>query len=145
MHKLQGLSKAERLSSRKAIERLFAEGKSLKAYPIRLLYLPLTEAEARASVLPSSSKLADETPRFQVLFSVPKRLVRKAVHRNRIKRQLREAFRLNKANYASELKNYYLIALIYMSREQQPFAQTQDKLKEAFLRLLSTDTSTNSA
>ena len=68
-----------------------------------------------------------------------------AVHRNRIKRQLREAFRLNKANYASELKNYYLIALIYMSREQQPFAQTQDKLKEAFLRLLSTDTSTNSA
>ena len=75
-----GLKKAERLCSKKSIDALFAgsDSKSLSAYPIRAVYKNTEEAGIR------------------ILVSVSKRRFRHAVDRNRVKRQLREAYRLNK-------------------------------------------------
>ena len=75
-----GLKKAERLCSKKAIDALFAgsDSKSLSAYPIRIVFRNTEEADIR------------------ILVSVSKRRFRHAVDRNRVKRQLREAYRLNK-------------------------------------------------
>ena len=75
-----GLKKTERLCSKKAIDTLFTctDSKSLSAYPIRVVYRHTEEAGIR------------------ILVSVSKKRFRHAVDRNRVKRQLREAYRLNK-------------------------------------------------
>ncbi len=74
--------KAERLKSRKVIELLFKDGKSFGAYPLRLVFLKNEEPRSNAPV--------------QFTVSVPKRSFKSAVARNRIKRKVREAWRLNK-------------------------------------------------
>jgi ribonuclease P protein component len=75
-----GLKKTERLCSKKAIDALFSgtDSKSLSAFPIRVVYRHTEEAG------------------FRILVSVSKKRFRHAVDRNRVKRQLREAYRLNK-------------------------------------------------
>ena len=80
-----GLKKAERLCGKKAIDALFAgtDSKSLSAYPIRIVFRPTEEAGIR------------------ILVSVSKKRFRHAVDRNRVKRQLREAYRQNKHILAS--------------------------------------------
>ncbi len=76
--------KSERIHFLKQIDELFGGGKSraLSAFPIRVVYRYV-------------HRLPTEAP-FQVLISVPKRNLKHAVDRNRVKRQLREAFRKNK-------------------------------------------------
>jgi ribonuclease P protein component len=75
------LPKEERLSLKRQIEQLFSVGHSFIAYPIRIVYRPLT---------------SDEPPVTAILVSVSKRRFKRAVDRNRIRRLLREVYRLNK-------------------------------------------------
>lgn len=82
------LSRDERLRSPKDIDLLFAQGKRLAKYPILMVFLPVQNPEY---------------PPIRVLFSVSKKKFRKAVDRNRIKRLMREAFRLQKAKWISLL------------------------------------------
>lgn len=74
----QGFPKSEHLKSKKAIDELFLKKHSVKGYPIRLMFHQ------------------NEEESHKVGFVVPKRLIRLAVNRNKIKRQLREAYRLQK-------------------------------------------------
>lgn len=76
--------KRERMVSNKLIDKLFSGGQSRSAavYPIRAVYMLAPREEVGVPV--------------QVLLSVSKRRFKRAVKRNRVKRQLREAFRLNK-------------------------------------------------
>ncbi|MCD8202783.1 MAG: ribonuclease P protein component [Prevotella sp.] len=76
--------KEERICSRKLIEQLFGGGcsRALTAFPIRLVYMKTETCEGK--------------PPVQVLISVSKRHFKRAVKRNRVKRQLREAYRKNK-------------------------------------------------
>jgi len=73
----------EKLKSRKAIDGLFARGRSVVHFPLRVKYV----------VLP----LTDAAPTAQAGFTVSKKHFKRAVQRNRIKRLLREAYRLQKA------------------------------------------------
>ncbi|WP_317045208.1 ribonuclease P protein component [Formosa algae] len=73
--------KTEKLKSKITIEKLFTEGKSVSAYPLRLVYLK-TSFEDNVTI--------------KAGVSVSKRNFKLAVDRNRIKRLLREAYRLNK-------------------------------------------------
>lgn len=76
-------TKAERICSRRIIDRLFGGGNpSMAAFPLRAVYMP-TDATL-------------EQPSVAVLISVPKRKLHHAVDRNRMKRQVREAYRRNK-------------------------------------------------
>jgi len=90
------LGKEERLKSRKIIGRLYAEGKSIKAYPLRMMYLQT----AHTSDFPC-----------QVGVSVPKRNFKRAVDRNRIKRLLRESYRLEKYTVYSEVNEKIIIKI----------------------------------
>jgi ribonuclease P protein component len=81
MAKRFGLNKGEKLKSRKQIEDLFANGKSFAVFPIRVTY----------QFLP-----AEPEPGLQIGVTASKRHYKKAVDRNRIKRLLREAYRLQK-------------------------------------------------
>ena len=90
--------KIERLCSKKVIDALFTGGnKSFSAFPLRVVYMERSE------------------PGAQVLISVSKRRFKHAVDRNRIKRQIREAYRLNKDILPAE-KGLYL-AFIWLSDE----------------------------
>jgi len=78
------LSKEERICSRNLIEKLFTGGmsRSMTAFPLRAVYM-VTDRE-------------EEVPQARVMVSVSKRYFKRAVKRNRVKRQVREAYRKNK-------------------------------------------------
>ena len=84
----QILHKKERVCGRKQVERLFCEGNScsLSAFPVRMVYICSPKAEVDNS----------EGVAAKILVSVSKRKFKRAVKRNRVKRQLREAYRKNK-------------------------------------------------
>ena len=114
-------SKAERLCSKKLIERLFGgEGKSFPAFPLRVVYMPLTEEEMAADV--------------SILVSVPKKRFKRAVKRNRVKRQVREAYRRNKhilteALAAQEGAPRMALAFIWLDGKLHPSVEVEQKVK----------------
>lgn len=115
--------KAERLCSKKTIEALFAGGhKSVSVYPIRAVFMPV------------SKEAADHT---QLLISVSKRHFKHAVDRNRVKRQLREAYRLNKHLLLSTLPEgqHMAIAFIWLSDDLFKSDTIQTKVKKLLLRI----------
>lgn len=118
------LSKAERLSSKLLIEKLFAgEAKSFSAYPLRLVFIPVEEQ------VPASAS---------ILISVPKKRFKRAVHRNRVKRQIREAYRKNKHTLLELLEEKevnVIMAFIYLSDEIIPTALVEEKVKILLGRL----------
>ena len=97
--KAAGFGKAEKLKSRKQIDALYAGGRSLAVFPLRVKYrfLPGT-----ANVVP-----------IQAGVSVSKRAFKRAVDRNRIKRLLREAYRLQKADLLQTAATQQLQAHIF--------------------------------
>lgn len=108
--------KKEKLSSKKLIEELFNKGSSSYLYPFRLFSL---------------GKLPPDQDFPQVLVSVSKRNFKRAVDRNRIKRQIREAYRLNKKAIFSELKSDYIplhLAILYTSKDKMEFKKLEEKL-----------------
>jgi ribonuclease P protein component len=93
--------KSERLTSQILIDKLFAGGNaSMAAFPLRVVYMQMEKAEG--SRIMGSGEDAEgldapeEYPPVSVLVSVPKKRFRHAVDRNRMKRLVREAYRLNK-------------------------------------------------
>lgn len=83
--------KKERIVSRRLMERLFGGGvsRSMSAFPVRVVYMMVERGSHDAPV--------------QVLITVSKRHFKRAVKRNRVKRQMREAFRHNKQILADAL------------------------------------------
>ena len=92
--------KAEKLKSRKLVEELFARGKSVHLFPIRISYKFLAAQ-------------ADEKVTMQAGVSVSKRNFKRAVDRNRIKRLLREAYRLQKQELIRLLKDQHKIGYVF--------------------------------
>ena len=114
----------ERLNKKKIIEKMFAGGsRSFSIFPLRVVWLPVEELDVQASIL----------------ISVSKRRFKRAVKRNRIKRQIREAYRLNKQILLAPLteKNRRLaIAFIYLADELMNSALVEEKIKAALTRIV---------
>ena len=117
--------KNERLKSRKAVQQLFKEGRSFSHYPFRLVWLFMEEQEEPTPV------------KFAV--SVPKRHYRKATQRNRIKRQIREAYRLNKhILYRGLDPEEPQIAFLVIFTGKEPFStkELKQKMRQMIKRFL---------
>lgn len=112
--------KQEHLKSRKTIGKLFQEGKQLKKYPIKLVYLPINFEESIV---------------FKVAFSVPKRNFKRAVDRNHLKRLLREIYRLQKELIATKEKQQYALMFIYLSKEKLTFEELKQKMEQLLIKL----------
>ena len=117
------LHKVERLDKKKIIEKMFAGGsRSFSVFPLRVVYLPVEELEADASIL----------------IGVSKRRFKRAVKRNRVKRQIREAYRVNKhelLNVLAERKCRLAIAFIYLSDQLVESSIIEDRMRIALARI----------
>lgn len=100
---LNTLHKAERLNRKKVIEKMFAGGsRSFSLFPLRVVWLPVEDLGAPVSIL----------------VSVSKRRFKRAVKRNRVKRRVREAYRLNKQPLLEVVEQTgcpVAVAFIYLS------------------------------
>ncbi len=108
--------KHEKLKSRKQIEKLFTEGKSVAKYPLRLVYLEHDNADAP----------------FQISVSVSKKYFKKAVDRNYFKRILRETYRLNQSLLKETLNKPYSFMFLYQSKDRLTFEEIHQKTIELF-------------
>jgi ribonuclease P protein component len=115
------LRKSERLSSQKQIQSLFTGGKSFAVPPFAIRYSKLTAPDAVT---------------HQVLVSVSKKNFKRATDRNRLKRQIREAYRLNK-HLIADISDKYAIAYIYTFKKMMPYKDLENKLIESLYRLQS--------
>lgn len=109
--------KKDKLKSKKLIEQMFNEGQALTAYPLRLVYLK-TEFEDNSII--------------KTGVSVSKRLHKTAVARNRIKRLLREAYRLNKPLYFNNSSASYAFMILYLSKDGTTFDKLNNSMKLLF-------------
>jgi ribonuclease P protein component len=113
--------KNERLKSRKTISAIFTSGDTISAYPIKLYWI-------------SASHEPAQLPQFG--FSVPKKKFKLAVERNRIKRLMREAVRLNKSilTDGTNFANFALMFL-YIGNEEANFKMVETKVVNCLTRL----------
>ena len=111
----QNFPKAEKLKSTKTIEHLFLEVKTHSKFPIKIFFLPKENIEANLAA-----------------FAVPKRNFKSAVDRNRVKRQLRETYRLNKQLLDEIHGKKFVMLFLYLGKVKPQYAE----LEKAMVKLL---------
>lgn len=107
-------NKKERLNGKLSVNRLFNSGTSFFLHPFLVYYSPGD---------PSSDH-------HRLLVTVSKKHFKRAVHRNLIKRRIREAYRLNKSGFSLNAGKHYDIGLVYISKEIHSFEFIQSRLKK---------------
>lgn len=123
MPAIYSYNKKEKLKSRKSLEQLFAKGRSFSVFPVKVFYMPVTETTDSA---------------IKAGVGVSARNFKKAVDRNRIKRLLRECYRLNKLPiHDSLLKNKKAIAVffLYTGKEIPEYTMLNEKMQAALIKL----------
>ena len=109
------LGKQERLKSRKLIENLYKNGESVKAFPLRMVYLQT----AHTSNFPA-----------QVGVSVAKRNFKKAPDRYRLKRLMRETYRLQKGIVYENLDHPYVFMISYIGKQEMTYEEIHVKMNK---------------
>ena len=119
------LSKEERICSKKLINELFTgNGRSMTACPLRVVFMKRT--------------IVDDQPRAAMLVSVPKRYFKHAVDRNRVKRQVREAFRRNKSIITQNLTDDHeavAMAFVWLTDEKFPSSEVENRMVRLLTRI----------
>lgn len=119
------LSKEERICSKKLINELFiGNGRSMTAFPLRVVFMKRT--------------IVDDQPRAAMLMSVPKRYFKHAVDRNRVKRQVREAFRRNKSIITQNLTDDHdavAMAFVWLTNEKFPSSEVENRMVRLLTRI----------
>lgn len=98
------------------IEQLYHTGKRFVVWPLRVTYLPTEDTT-------------------EVLIWAPKSLFKHATDRNRLRRQMREAYRLQKDLLGA---THYQVAFNYMDKQPQPYAVIAKAMRKALTRLAQT-------
>lgn len=108
--------KQEKLCGQERIASFYREGKRFVCWPLRVTCLPVEEGETR------------------VLIWAPKSLFKHAVDRNRLRRLMREAYRLEKGNYEQEATRYW-IAFNYIDKQKHSQATIRHAVGKALKRI----------
>lgn len=120
-------SKEERVTGRTLVTTLFKSGtsRSMTAYPLRAVYCMKEREEGEASV--------------RILVSVPKKCFKRAVKRNRVKRQVREAYRKNKTlidgGMLQQAGQTLLLALIWLDERLYDSRDVEQKVQSLLVRI----------
>ncbi len=120
------LPKRERLYGKNTLDRLFGEGsRSMSAFPIRAVY--------------HIGTVQEDTEQVRMMVSAPKRNLKHAVDRNRVKRQIREAYRLNKACIVNETNaaklQSVMIAFIWLDKKLWPSHDVAKRVRNLMQRI----------
>ena len=130
----QTLPKSERLSGQTAVSALFERGKGLSSGCLRCKYILRPQHQASAPLAPEENYFSGQCPKNQfssgnsspthagagvsrIVVSVPKRLFKRAVKRNLLKRRIREAYRHQKNLLSAPVD----ILFIYTAPEVLPY------------------------
>ena len=114
--------KEERLISKKIIDSLFSDGDSFLSFPIKTVFI--------------ETKLSSVSP-VQAAFSVGKRNFKLAVHRNLIKRRMRESYRLNKHTLYAALKEKQIaVFFIFIGKEIPDYKTVNSAMEKAIKKLI---------
>ena len=105
----------EKLKSKKLFEALFNEGKNLREFPLKLIYL--------------KTDTQDNVP-IKVGVVAPKKKFKKAVDRNRVKRLLRESYRLNKPLIFNNIEGTYAFLFLYLGNTMPSFDEVDKAMKQ---------------
>ena len=127
------LTKKERISSKKEIDLLFTKGNSFIVYPLRVVYLAH-----------NCEEISDESA-VSIMVSIPKKKFKRAVKRNRLKRLIKESYRLNKNGFfypplegaGGGFPQRILVAFLYLSDEEKTYIEIESAVRKA-LKTLST-------
>lgn len=116
----------EHLKSKSIIERVYAEGSSATAFPLRAVFLE-TDSDI-------------QEPTATILISVAKRRFRHAVDRNLMKRRIREAYRTSKHSFIEALQNNgkkMAVAIIYIDTKESSTEFLKRKMEKLLNTILS--------
>lgn len=122
------LGKEERLCSKLLMDKLFGgnASSSISAWPLRVVYLL------------DDKRYEGDVP-VELLVSVSKRYFKRAVKRNRVKRQIRESYRVNKSVLIEKMATLpgkkLLMAVIWMDGNLHPSSLVEEKMKKLLNRL----------
>ncbi|MCK0161241.1 ribonuclease P protein component [Allomuricauda sp. F6463D] len=108
-------SKKEKLTNKKQFEALFTEGKNLREFPLKLIYL--------------NTAFKEEVP-IKVAVVAPKKKFKTAVQRNKIKRLLREAYRRNKAPIFNNIEGNFAFIFLYLGKKTPSFSEVDFAMKK---------------
>lgn len=140
--------KEERLCGQGRIAHLFSNGRSASAYPVRAwalerdLSVRTSGSNGPSGEAPAVDPALEQGPPFRVAFAVPKRRFKKAVDRNRVKRQFREAWRHAKAPFAVEMAarlgsgTRLDLVLLFTGKELPTYADLTGALEKLMPKLL---------
>ncbi|HBW85786.1 MAG TPA: ribonuclease P protein component [Crocinitomicaceae bacterium] len=109
----QTFGKEFKLCGKTSIDALFQEGKTIKSFPIKLIF---RKVEMHAEQ--------------KFLFVVPKKMIRKAHDRNYLKRCMREIVRKNKAIFTEQETSVH-VGILYLQQQRLPYKQLEQKLVNA--------------
>lgn len=131
------LPKSARLHHRSLQERLFNEGSKIVEFPLKMVWNTLSAEQLEANF---RNRVPDLIGPVQALVSVPKKKRRKAVDRVRMRRRIREAYRLNRevmlelVERHSEIRTLS-VAFIYMKESDESYAKIEEKIKKLIDKL----------
>lgn len=114
------LPKTERLCAQKRIDKLFSGAESFISYPLRIVYLRKKKEESEESSV-------------SIMVSVSKKYFKRAVKRNRVKRLVREAYRLDKADFvetADVADCSFDIAFLYLKSELPTYVEIEKAVRK---------------
>lgn len=115
-----GFKKREHICSDKQITALFENGNAFIAYPLRVVFTRVD---------------ATRLTKNQILISVPKKRIKKAVNRNRVKRLIRESYRLNKNEFLLNNENNIDIAFLWIADNLVPMSRVNAKMRFALRKI----------
>ena len=119
------LGKEERVTGRRLVEELFKGGgsRSMSYYPLRIVYQLVDRQQSGV----------------RILVSVPKRCLKRAVWRNRVKRQVRESYRTNKhlldEVMAARPDKTLALAFIWLDDKIHETSQVEQRVRSLLIRL----------